>query len=132
MLQGAALGRVRAKPDPRRKLSLYGEFVADVSPRHVPIQLLVRAAAATDPEAVVWDQLPAERMEGMTLFARALHREGHLRPDVSAEEAGDMLWTCNSPEVYELLVLQRGWTPERYGRWVADTLIAGLIAGLLP
>jgi AcrR family transcriptional regulator len=35
MLQRAALGRIRAEPDPRRKLSLYGEFVAEVSPRHV-------------------------------------------------------------------------------------------------
>ena len=31
------------------------------------------------------------------------------------------------PEVYELLVVQRGWTPERYGRWVADTLTAALL-----
>ena len=63
MLQRAALGRVRDEPNPRRKLELYGEFVADVSPRHVPIQLLVRAAAATDAEAArVWDQLRAERM----------------------------------------------------------------------
>ena len=35
--------------------------------------------------------------------------------------------TCNSPEVYELLVLQRGWAPERYGRWAADTLAAALL-----
>ena len=35
--------------------------------------------------------------------------------------------TCNSPEVYELLVLQRGWTPERYGRRAADTLAAALL-----
>jgi hypothetical protein len=52
---------------------------------------------------------------------------GQLRPDVSVEEAGDMPWTCNSPEVYEPLVVQRGWTPERYGRWVADTLTAALL-----
>jgi hypothetical protein len=43
------------------------------------------------------------------------------------EEARDLLWTCNSPETYDLLVLQRGWTPERYGRWVADSLIAALL-----
>jgi hypothetical protein len=24
-------------------------------------------------------------------------------------------------------VVQRGWTPERYGRWVADTLTAALL-----
>ena len=71
MLQRAALGRVRDEPDPRRKLALYGDFVAEVSPRHVPIQLLARAAAATDPEAAgVWEQLQAERLTGMTIFAR--------------------------------------------------------------
>jgi AcrR family transcriptional regulator len=128
MPQRAALGRVRDEPDPRRKLALYGEFVAEVSPRHVPIQLLARAAAASDPEAAgVWDQLRAERLAGMAQFARALHAEGHLRPGVSEEEARDLLWACNSPETYDLLVLQRGWTPRRYGRWLADTLAAALL-----
>jgi AcrR family transcriptional regulator len=78
MLQRAALGRVRDEPDPRRKLSLYGEFVADVASSHV--------------------QLRAERLAGMTQFARALHQDGHLRPDVSVDKARDMLWACNSPE----------------------------------
>jgi AcrR family transcriptional regulator len=128
MLQRAALGRVRDEPDPRRKLELYGEFVAEVTPRHVPVQLLARAAAVTDPEAAgIWEQLQAERLAGLTVFARALHDEGHLRPGVPMEEARDLLWTCNSPETYDLLVLQRGWTPERYGRWVADSLIAALL-----
>jgi AcrR family transcriptional regulator len=128
VLQRAALGRVRDEPDPRRKLQLYGEFVAEVTPRHVPIQLLARAAAAIDPEAAgVWAQLQAERLAGMTLFARALDAEGPLRPGVSVEEARDLLWTCNSPESYDLLVLQRGWTPRRYGRWLADTLTAALL-----
>jgi AcrR family transcriptional regulator len=128
VLQRPALSRVRAERDPRRKLRRYGEFVAEVSPRHVPVQLLARAAAATDPEAAgVWHQLQAERLAGMAQFARALHGEGHLRDGVPVEEARDLLWTCNSPEVYELLVLQRGWTPERYGRWVAETLIAALL-----
>jgi AcrR family transcriptional regulator len=128
MLQREALGRVRAEPDPYRKLSLYGEFVAEVSPRHVPIQLLARAAATADPEAAgVWDQLRAERLAGLTLFARALHQDGHLRPGVSVDEARDLLWTYNSPELYELLVLQRGWTPQRYGRWLAETLTAALL-----
>jgi AcrR family transcriptional regulator len=36
MLQRAALSRVRAEPDPRRKLSLYSEIVAEVSPATSP------------------------------------------------------------------------------------------------
>ena len=129
MLQRASLGRVRDAPDARTRLRLYGEFLAEVAPRHVPVQLVIRDAAASDPEArVVWAELQAERLKGMTMFARALHDDGHLRPGVSANEARDVLWTCNSAELFQLLVLERGWPPKRYGRWVAEVLISALIA----
>jgi len=129
MLQRASLGRVRDEPDARMKLRLYGEFLAEVAPRHVPVQLVIRDAATSDPEArVVWAELQAERLKGMTLFARALHDDGYLRPGISTNEARDVLWTCNSAELFQLLVLERGWSPKRYGRWVADALISALLA----
>ena len=128
MLQRERVRRMEAEPDPRRKLVMYGEHLAESAPRRVPVELLVRAAAASDPAAArVWDQLDAERLTGMGFFARHLDEGGHLRRDVSVEEARDVLWTYNSAEVYELVVLRRGWTPKRYGRWVADALAAALL-----
>jgi hypothetical protein len=38
-----------------------------------------------------------------------------------------VLWTLNSPEMFELLVAQRGWSARRYGQWVADQLAAALL-----
>jgi hypothetical protein len=38
-----------------------------------------------------------------------------------------MLWTRASPETYDLLVLQRGWTTAQYADWLADTLAANLL-----
>ena len=32
----------------------------------------------------------------------------------------------------ELLVIKRGWTPERYGQWVGDTFIATLLEPANP
>lgn len=129
MLQRASLGRVRDEPDPRTKLRLYGEFLAEVAPRHVPVQLVIRDAATSDPEArEVWAELQAERLKGMSLFARALDDDGHLRPGISTNVARDVLWAYNSAELFQLLVLERGWSPKRYGRWVADALVAALIA----
>lgn len=128
MLQRAALGKVRHEPDARAKLRLYGEFLAEVAPRHVPVQLVIRDAATTDPEArAVWAELQTERLNGMTMFARDLHDNGHLRPGVSRTEARDVLWTYNSAELFQLLVVERGWSPRRYGRWVANALIAALL-----
>jgi AcrR family transcriptional regulator len=128
MVQRERVQRIEAEPDPRRKLGMYGEHLAESAPRRVPLELLVRAAAASDPGAArVWEQLEAERLTGMGMFARHLNEGGHLRPGVSVEEAQDVLWTCNSAEVYDLLVLRRGWSPQRYGRWVAAALAAALL-----
>jgi AcrR family transcriptional regulator len=128
MVERDSLRRVRDEPDPRKKFVHYGEHLAAVAPRHVPIQLVILAAAATDLEAgKVWQQLQNERLRGMNMFARSLHAEGHLRPGVSVTEARDVLWTYNSAELFQLLVIERGWSPKRYGRWIADALSAALL-----
>jgi AcrR family transcriptional regulator len=128
MLQRERVQRMNEEPDGRRKLAMYGQHQAESGPRSVPVQLLVRAAAASDPGvASVWDQMRAELLTGMTQFARHLHEGGHLRPDVSVDDARDILWTYSSAELYDLLVIQRGWPPEKYGRWIADSLIAALL-----
>lgn len=128
LMQRERIERIQAEADPAHKLALYGEHLAEIGPRSVPVQLLVRAAAAGDAGvAGVWSEMLAERLTGMTIFARHLHDGGHLRPDVSADDARDILWTYNAAEVYELLVIHRGWSPPRYGRWVADALAAALL-----
>jgi AcrR family transcriptional regulator len=129
MLQRDLVRRIEAEPDPRRKFELYGEHLARAGPRAGPVQLLVRAAGAGDPEvAAVWEQMTTERLVGMTEFARHLHDGGHLRDDVTLEEARDVLWTYISVELYDLLVVQRGWAPERYGAWIARAVAAALLA----
>jgi AcrR family transcriptional regulator len=116
------------EPDPRRILAAWGAFTAELGPRVIPMFLLARDAAAADPElAVVVDQLSASRLERMTVNARGLAEAGHLRPGISVEEAADILWAYNSAELYELLVLRRGWTAERYGQFLAEALINALL-----
>jgi hypothetical protein len=63
----------------------------------------------------------------MTHNAQTLLKGGHLRPGIDLDEAADVLWTYSSPELYELFVVRRGWTVERYGRFVADAMIAALL-----
>ena len=118
----------REEHDARRRLLAFGGFVAEVAPRVAPVMLLIRAAAETDPEAaILWQHINDERLHGMERHAQQLADEGHLRDDVTLEEARDVFWTCTSPELYELLVLRRGWTPERFGEWVGETFIATLL-----
>jgi hypothetical protein len=41
--------------------------------------------------------------------ARTLVDRGHLAPDLTLEDATEVMWTYSSPEMYELLVLRCGW-----------------------
>ena len=62
----------------------------------------------------------------MTQFAaRDLDATGQLR--VPATTARDLLWTYHSLELYELLVLERGWSRKRYRAFLLDALVAALL-----
>jgi AcrR family transcriptional regulator len=114
--------------DPRQIIRGWGALTTEVAPRVAPILLLVRAAATADPEmARLQSQLGAQRLERMTNNARNLADAGGLRDGVSIERAGEIMWTYSSPELYELLVLTRGWPLERYGTFIADAMIAALL-----
>jgi hypothetical protein len=73
-------------------------------------------------------ELDAARLERMTRVAERLGRHHHLRPGIHIGEAAEVLWTYSSPELFGLLVVARGWTLERYGRFVGDALTAALLA----
>jgi AcrR family transcriptional regulator len=120
--------QIQAEADPRTKLQMYSEYFIQGAQRGVAVGLLARDAASGDPAAAaVWDQIQQQRLTGMGQFARHLHAGGHLPAGTAVEEARDILWTFTSPELWDLLVIQRGWTPARYGHWLADTLTAALL-----
>jgi AcrR family transcriptional regulator len=119
---------LRANPDAHEVARGWSRLAAEVSPRVSPILLLVRDAALVDPGLRdLLEELDDDRYRRMTDNARYLHEAGHLRRGVTLQAAADVLWTVTSPELFELLVVRRGWQPERFGDYVYSA-----IAGLLP
>jgi AcrR family transcriptional regulator len=116
------------EPDPRKIIRAWGALSAEIAPRAAPILLLIRDAAASDLEVrELLEEMDADRLRRMTENARRLRDAGHLRAGITLTRAADMLWTYSSPELYELLVLRRGWPPERYGRFIAEAMISVLL-----
>jgi len=114
--------------DPLQVMRGIGELAAEVAPRVAPILLLVRDAAAIDPDmAALKAELDDKRLERMTHNARNLADAGHLRPGLSIDVAGEIMWTYSSPELYELLIIRRGWSKQRYGAFTAAALAAALL-----
>ena len=45
-----------------------------------------------------------------------------LRPALSRGEAVDTVWALLEPSLYDRLIRHRGWSPQRYERWIAASL----------
>jgi len=116
--------------DPETIMRNWGALTSEVSLVVSPILLLVRAAAANDPDmAALFEASNDTRDERARHHARFLKERGYLRQGVTLAEATDILWTCTSPELYDLLVQQRGWSLPRFARFLADYMIATLLPG---
>ena len=114
-----------SEPDPHVIVRTWGKFASEVSPLVSPFALLVRAAAATDPAlASVLDEADAQRLERMRHNTRKLARRGFLRAGMTVNHAADIAWALVAPEMYELLVVRRGWSPEQFGQFIGEVMAA--------
>ena len=114
--------------DPRTIMRNWGALTSEISSVVSPILLLVRSAADSDPDmAALLNASNDDREERAQHHARFLKERGYLRDGVTLAQATDILWTCTSAEFYDLLVLQRGWSHQRFGRFLADFMIGALL-----
>jgi len=111
---------IQAAPDARTKIAVYAAAMAAIAPRLAPVLAIIQQAAHDEPElARLWHQIAERRAANMRLFVADLAAVAPLRLD--PDQAADIVWATNSAEMYQLLVGQRGWTPQRYERFLADT-----------
>jgi AcrR family transcriptional regulator len=118
-----------ADPDPENELAGFVGITVEVNSRAAPIYRILVSAASSDPDAAaLLEEQTRQRQEGQGSIARSLARAGALRPKLRERDAADIIHALMSPEVYGLLVLDRGWQPERYERWLTGILIDQLLS----
>ena len=99
----------------------------EVAPRAGAVLALVRAAAEADPEAArLLEEIERGRAERMLDNARVLGETGHLRPELSIEQARDLLLLFTDDH-YGRLVSRAGWNVDDY----VATMIRVMSAALL-
>lgn len=59
---------------------------------------------------------------------RLLFAAGRARSGLSFDEARRIMWMYTSRDVYRMLVIEGGWTPDHYQAWLSTTLVAALVA----
>ena len=117
-----------AERDPREQLAGFVTITAQVNAGIAPLYRVLVSAAGTDADAAaLLDALTLQRQKGQRLIARSLARAGALRPELRERDAADIIHALLSPELYGLLVIDRGWKTERYQPWLARTLVDQLL-----
>lgn len=117
-----------ADPDPRNQLSGFAGITRGIMSRTEPVhRILVSAAASDSDAAALLAEQARHRHHGQAQIARSLARAGALRPKLREREAADIIHALMSPEVYRLLVGDRGWRPEQYEQWLKGILIDQLL-----
>ena len=116
------------EPDPERQLRLNVRNATMVRARIGPLLQVVRRAAPADAEVdELWSRIQAEFYDNQRAIVQVLQENNALRPGLDVIRAADILWTLNHPDLYWLLVGERGWTPDQHEEWLADLLCERLL-----
>jgi AcrR family transcriptional regulator len=125
LLERDWLAEARAETDPRRVLALWVSAGREIFARVGPIMGAVRDAAVVDPEvAAQWTTNEEQRATAFRVLVEQLDGLGALR--VPVEEAVDIVCALHSLELHGILTA-RGWTPQRWERFVVESLDHALL-----
>jgi AcrR family transcriptional regulator len=125
LLERPEIKQTLGERDPERQIALVARQVRRMRERTGPIARVIKLAGAGDAEIAARSaRNEQERLGSMKALARAIRA-----PGLTTATAADVLFALTSNELYELLVLDRGWSPARYEHWLEQQLRAALLAG---
>jgi AcrR family transcriptional regulator len=89
----------------------------------------LRRAAAADPAiAELWEDLQRQRRRGQaTVVELLVQRTPALRPGLTHTEAADLLWVLTDDALHHALVVERGWSRQRFAAWLGEAMCALLL-----
>ena len=119
MVDRAPVQGILATSDPAAAVRLWAAMITDTATRAAPIGAALAAAGHVDDDAAALvRQSDRHRLEGARAFVAHLVSIGGLRPGLAPAEAADLCWLAMDPGPYVRLVLERGWSVERFQAWL--------------
>ena len=115
-----------AAPKADRRLELWARLIRQQMETSYDVVAIHREAARSDSEAAAAYRVVLDGRA--TTFSEFVHDLRHdLAPGLDKRTATDLLWAFSNEELWRELVEERGWSADRYERWLARTLIAQLL-----
>ena len=129
MLERPEVRMLLSSQDPQEQLAGFAGLVRGVMERAGSVYRILADAARSDHDAAaLLDDIARQRHAGQNRIAQALAQKGALRAGLRERDAADVIHALASPELYGLLVLDRGWSGDRYENWLRSILADQLLA----
>src|SRR5689334_11539101 len=113
--------QAREESDPQKRLGLAAHATRRQWETGAALTRIYNAAASADPEAAAELVVALEgRRKNLTAFIEEMAPD--LRPELDAKRAAEIFLALTMAEIYDMLVRQRGWTPDEYETWLTMLL----------
>ncbi|MGX1778261.1 TetR/AcrR family transcriptional regulator [Nocardia brasiliensis] len=129
---GASLDAVWQAADAAAALEEWARHVARFHPRVLAIARAIQRIRRIDPDAEThWQLVVADQYACCRRVVTRLSDEGRLASPWTVESGADMLWALMSFEMLEELLVDRGWSAQRYRVHLA-ALLESTFLGAAP
>ncbi|HXA43279.1 MAG TPA: TetR family transcriptional regulator [Candidatus Solibacter sp.] len=113
--------KLLAEPDPRKALQIFVDATTEIIERVGPLSPSISRSGDPDVDAL-WRHSEQLRIDGYRKIVEAVVRKGKLRRGLTLDEAVDITFVLLAPPLYNEVVRLRGWTVDRWRKWMGQTL----------
>ncbi len=126
LFERAEMQAILAEPDLATRTRRHAAFVAATNQRMGPLTGALEGAATSESSAAeMLVEFSKRRLDVATKYAKAAAATGRLA--VSQAECRDILFATMDGALWRRLVVERGWSFERYADWLGSLWIAMLV-----
>lgn len=119
----AEITAIRESRSQDSQIRLLARFSRGILERTHTAHRILQTAAASDPNAAELQRLDtARRCQGQRAYIDMLLANGPLRDGLTPDDAADTYSALANPATYTFLIVERGWSPDRFERWLGDSL----------
>ena len=112
--------------DPEARLRFAARIARQIHETQDATFDLLRGAGVVAPELAKLEQRrECVRYDRQESTGIVLRESGRLRLDY--QSARDLFWMFTSRDIFRMLVRERGWSPQQYETWLANTLVQTLM-----
>lgn len=128
MMLREQIREVAEETNQKRQIQMFAKRIHLLMSRVAQLLEVMKSASKTEPEIKrLLKKYLDGRFQGMGFFIDCVMANGALRKKLDKLTATETVWLLTSAEVYNLLIIERGWSGEEYEMWLSQTLTEFLL-----